>query len=196
MEMTGPFWGMHLLWWGFWIFALVSIFGFNVPERSRVNSHDPRLILRRRFAKGEITQDEYKKIDTQLATDYGALERITTSHKTLYSGVGHPIVDGISLSATWVIFYSLCAFAYWIAPDAVTAATSKLFHGMSFTQMVQSGTVFGLGDFLVVLTIGAVYLFIAGAIWSLIRSFSLHQIASKQLNKVTNPTARITPLGT
>ncbi len=25
MHASGPFWGMHLFWWAFWIFAMVGI---------------------------------------------------------------------------------------------------------------------------------------------------------------------------
>jgi putative membrane protein len=186
----GPFWGMHLFWWGFWILAMVSVFGFNVPERARVNSLDPHIILRRRFAKGDISEDEYKKITAQLRSDEESVQRDLTT-QTSHAGVaGHPITDGLSFSATWAILYSLCTALYWIAPGAMLTATSKLFHGMSFTQMVQAGTPFGFGDFVSVLTLGAVYTFSAGIIWSLIHSYALRQRAERRLKRIETRTVQ------
>src|SRR3990167_6446457 len=153
MQAYGPFWGMHLFWWAFWIFAMVGVFGYNVPERARVNSLDPLVILKRRLAKGEISEDEYKKITAQLRSDEELVRRDVTAQTTHLRVAGHPIVDGLSFSATWAISYSLCSVLYWIAPDAVMTAMSKLFHGMSFTQMAQTGTAFGFGDFVSVLTV-------------------------------------------
>lgn len=69
MNMTGPFWGMHLFWWAFWILAMILIFAYNVLERTRINSLDPQTILKRRLAKGEISENEYKKIRAQLRSD-------------------------------------------------------------------------------------------------------------------------------
>lgn len=184
----GPFWGMHLFWWAFWIFTMVSVFGFNVPERARVNSLDPHVILKRRLAKGDITEDEYKKITAQLRSDEEAIHRDATAQTAHAKVVGHPFVDGLSFSATWAISYSLCALLYWIAPAAMVTATSKLFHGMSFNQMVQSGTSFGFGDFISVLTLGAVYAFAAGIVWSFIHSYFLGQSAERRLKRIESRT--------
>lgn len=192
--IDGPFWGMHIFWWGFWILMMISVFGFNVPERARINSLDPHLILRRRLAKGDITEDEYKKITAQLRSDESSVEREFTTQTAHTRLVGHPITDGLSFSATWAIMYSLCAALYAIAPGAMLSATSKLFHGMSFTQMAQAGTAFSFGDFVSVLTIGAVYTFVAGVIWSLIHSYSLRQKAEWQLKKLESQTVQKTQL--
>lgn len=186
MYVTGPFWGMHLFWWAFWIFAMVSVFGFNVPERTRVNSLDPRSILKRRLAKGDISEDEYKRIEGQLRGDEESVQRDVTVQTTHAKVAGHPIVDGLSFSVTWVILYSLCSVLYWIAPEAVLSATSKLYHGMSFTQMVQTGTPFSFSDFLSVVTLGAVYAFTAGVIWSLTHSMFLRQTAERRLYRLGN----------
>ena len=184
MDTYTPFWGMHLLWWGFWIFAMVGIFGYNVPERVRVNSLDPHIILRRRLAKGEITEDQYNKIITQFRDDEELMRREVTSQSTHATVSGHPVVDGLSFSATWAVLYSLCALLYVIAPEAILTATSKLFHGMSFTQMAQTGSGFSFGDFLAVLTIGAVYTFVAGVSWSFVHSFFLRRKSKKTLGKL------------
>lgn len=193
----GLFWGMHLFWWAFWIFIMLSMFGFNVPERISVNSLDPNSILKRRFAKGEITEVEYNKITAQLRSDENEIYQNVTAQTTHLKVPGHPFVDGLSFSATWAIFYSLCAFIFWAAPAAMVTATSKLFHGMSFNQMAQSGTNFGFGDFISVLTLGAVYTFAVGILWSFIHSFFLGQIAERQLNRIKNRTiqkAQLNPL--
>ncbi len=184
----GPFWGMHIFWWGFWILMMVSVFGFNVPERTRINSLDPNLILRRRFAKGDISEDEFKKITGQLQGDEERVKRDLSAQTAHVAVHGHPITDGLSFSATWAIMYSLCAALYAIAPSAMLTATSKLFHGMSFTQMAQAGTAFSFGDFISVLTIGAVYTFAAGVIWSLIHSYSIRQKAQRNLKRIETDT--------
>lgn len=186
MYMTTPFWGMHLLWWAFWIIAMVSVFGFNVPERTRVNSLDPLMILKRRRAKGEISEDEYKSIQASFLLNEQAINNEITAQSAHSKAPGHPMVDGLSFSVTWAVSYSLCALIYWIAPDAITTATSKLFHGMSFTQMAQTGTAFGFGDFVTVLTIGAVYTFIAGIVWSLTHSFFLRRKVELRLPQFEN----------
>ena len=190
MATYTPFFGMHLLWWGFWIFAMVGIFGYNVPERTRINSLDPHIILRRRLAKGEITEDQYNKIITQFRRDEEFIRQTVTSQTVHASSAGHPIVDGLSFSATWGVSYSLCTLLYVIAPDAIVAATSKLFHGMSFTQMAQAGLGFSVGDFLAVLTIGAIYTFIAGISWSLIHSYFLRKKGETRLAKLEKRTAQ------
>ncbi len=193
----GPFWGMHFFWWAFWIFMMMSMFGFNIPERTRLYSLDPNSILKRRFAKGEITEVEYNKITAQLRNDENEIHRNITAQSAHLRVPGHPFVDGLSFSATWAVFYSLCALIFWAAPAAMVTATSKLFHGMSFNQMAQSGTNFGFGDFISVLTLGAVYTFAVGILWSFIHSFFLGQIAERQLNSIKNRTiqkAQLNPL--
>ena len=185
MDMySAPFGGMHLLWWGFWILAMIGIFGYNVPERARVNSLDPHIILKRRLAKGEITEDLYNKIIAQFRRDEELVQRGVYAKSSRAIFAGHPFMNGFSLSATWAISYSLCALLYVIAPVAVVTATSKLFHGMSFTQMAQTGTAFSSGDFFAVLTIGAVYTFVVGTCWSLIHSLFLRGQSEMVLAKL------------
>jgi len=56
------FWGMHLLWWLIWIILLVWIFvlPYRIPgEKTKKDS--PLDILRKRFASGEITKEEYQE---------------------------------------------------------------------------------------------------------------------------------------
>jgi putative membrane protein len=188
--VDGPFWGMHLFWWGFWIFAMISIFGFNVPDRTRIYSLDPHAILKRRLAKGEINEAQYKQISAQLKVDESSAVKELTAQTNHLKVVGHPIVDGLSFSTTWAVFYSICALLYVVAPSAVLIATSKLFHGMSFTQMAQAGTTFTLGDFFAVLTIGAGYAFVAGIVWSFTHSYFLGQSAGRKLKRTESRTVQ------
>lgn len=70
------FWGMNLLWWLFWVALLVVFFALATPvPRHRVRLYeDPLSILRRRYAAGEITTDEYEERRTRLLRDLSAPE--------------------------------------------------------------------------------------------------------------------------
>lgn len=55
------FWGMHVIWWAIWILFIIWVFVtpfFYGSVRSRDTSYD---ILRKRFASGEITKEEYQE---------------------------------------------------------------------------------------------------------------------------------------
>jgi putative membrane protein len=54
------FWGMHMLWWVFWIVILIWVFvtPYGIPGQ-RTKNDTPLDILKKRFAKGEITQEEF-----------------------------------------------------------------------------------------------------------------------------------------
>ncbi len=57
------FFGMHVIWWFFWIILWVGFFSFLTPVRRRHmrNFHQtPKDILQRRLASGEITEQEYE----------------------------------------------------------------------------------------------------------------------------------------
>jgi len=190
----GPFLGMHVLWWAFWILAIVMIFGFGVPERSRANGNSPLAILRRRLARGDITDSEFNRVREDLLKDEGIASSEYEASVTHASFEGHPMLDGLSLSATWVIFYSACAALYSVAPGAIMTATSKLFHGLSFAQMAAEGTGFGFADYLSVVTVGAVYTFFAGMVWSVIHGFFLRQRAERKLAKVEQENIQRTKL--
>tara|TARA_Y100001954_G_C15490876_1_gene444998 strand:- start:92 stop:301 length:210 start_codon:yes stop_codon:yes gene_type:complete len=58
----GFFWGMHLIWWAIWFVALVWI--FFAPSSSsyeETEGEDPLMLLKIRFAKGEISKEEYEQ---------------------------------------------------------------------------------------------------------------------------------------
>ncbi len=54
------YWGMNIVWWLIWLILLFWIFAtpYDIPgqRRKRVS---PRDILKKRFAEGEITTEEY-----------------------------------------------------------------------------------------------------------------------------------------
>lgn len=54
--------GMHLFWWVIWMFMLVWIFAmpYNIPGQ-RSKRETPLDILKRRFALGEISKEEYQE---------------------------------------------------------------------------------------------------------------------------------------
>ena len=54
------YWGMHLTWWFLWICLLIWIFAtpYDIPGQRKRND-SPLDILKKRFASGEITKEEY-----------------------------------------------------------------------------------------------------------------------------------------
>ena len=60
MFYTESYWGMNFVWWFIWLVFIFWIFAipYDIPgqRRQKDSSFD---ILRRRFAAGEITLDEY-----------------------------------------------------------------------------------------------------------------------------------------
>jgi putative membrane protein len=54
------FWGMHLVWWFFWVLMLFWIFAtpYDIPGQRR-RSSSPLDILKSRLASGDISKEEY-----------------------------------------------------------------------------------------------------------------------------------------
>jgi putative membrane protein len=54
------FWGMHLIWWFLWMILIIWIFAlpYNIPGQ-RVKKDTPLDILKKRFASGQINDEEY-----------------------------------------------------------------------------------------------------------------------------------------
>ncbi len=64
-----PFYGMHVLWWVFWGMIWISLFSFWTPvPRRRLQDlkEKPQDILKRRLAKGEITEQQYVSLKAHL----------------------------------------------------------------------------------------------------------------------------------
>lgn len=56
------FGGMHFFWWIFWIIVLIWVFAspYNFL-RQRTKNETSLDILKKRFAKGEITKEEFEE---------------------------------------------------------------------------------------------------------------------------------------
>ncbi len=56
------FWGMNFIWWFVWMGLLFWIFftPYNIPGQKN-KKDSPYYILRKRFASGEITKEEYQE---------------------------------------------------------------------------------------------------------------------------------------
>jgi putative membrane protein len=61
---------MHLIWWAIWFVLLGWI--FFAPSNSsyqEIEEDDPLMVLKRRFAMGEITKEEYEEFKKILNAD-------------------------------------------------------------------------------------------------------------------------------
>lgn len=53
-------WGIHMIWWIFWFIIIFGSWGFFRAVRKKGGQRDnPLDILKRRFANGEISKEEY-----------------------------------------------------------------------------------------------------------------------------------------
>ena len=61
MFYTNNFWGMDIIWWFIWMVMIFWIFAtpYDIPGHRR-RKDAPIDILKKRFASGEITNDEYQ----------------------------------------------------------------------------------------------------------------------------------------
>jgi len=64
-------WGMSFLWWLFWLALIAVFFAVATPvRRSQARLYDdPLSILRRRYAAGLITTEEYEDRKARLEKD-------------------------------------------------------------------------------------------------------------------------------
>ncbi|EAR16185.1 SHOCT domain-containing protein [Robiginitalea biformata] len=61
---------MHFIWWIIWLILLIWIFfvPYDIPYRKNENEN-PNDILKKRFAKGEISKEEYEESKKVLESD-------------------------------------------------------------------------------------------------------------------------------
>lgn len=68
--MTGWTMGTEAwIWMGAWALVMILVVWLLVREPHRETHDDPDAILRARFARGEITEDEYRRATDALDTD-------------------------------------------------------------------------------------------------------------------------------
>jgi putative membrane protein len=74
MHYNNSYWGMNMIWWVLWIILIFWIFAtpYNIPGQ-RMKNDSPLDILRKRFASGEITNEEYQDRKKILEHDISAL---------------------------------------------------------------------------------------------------------------------------
>lgn len=66
----GVFWGMHLIWWAIWFVILGWI--FFAPSSSsyqEIEGDDPLTMLKIRFAKGEISKEDFEQSKKLMNSD-------------------------------------------------------------------------------------------------------------------------------
>lgn len=62
-----------MLWWVFWVILMFALFGWFEPvPKKRVRRDAPLEILKRRFASGEINEEEYQAKKRVLEEDAAA----------------------------------------------------------------------------------------------------------------------------
>jgi putative membrane protein len=64
-------WGMHWFWWVFWVLLWMIFFSFLMPIRRSTyrELQSPLQLLKRRYAAGEITSEEYEERRAKLLRD-------------------------------------------------------------------------------------------------------------------------------
>lgn len=68
------FWGMHFLWWLFWIAVVGALVGLLLPaSRNRSRRETPLELLQRRYAAGEISSEDYEERKAKLERDNSAI---------------------------------------------------------------------------------------------------------------------------
>ena len=59
--------GMHIIWWVIWMILIIWIFAtpWNIPGQ-RLKKETPLDLLKKRYANGEISKEEYNSIRENL----------------------------------------------------------------------------------------------------------------------------------
>ena len=77
------FWGMHFFWWIFWVALIAVVFSMFQPvPRTKNKAHSsPLEILQRRYASGELSDEEYEKKKSRLERDIKGTSSFTAPTK-------------------------------------------------------------------------------------------------------------------
>ena len=67
------FWGMNVIWWIIWILFIIWLFA--TPWGYRRNTDSSYEILRRRYAAGEITKEEYLEAKSVLEEKFDKIRK-------------------------------------------------------------------------------------------------------------------------
>jgi putative membrane protein len=76
------FWGMHMFWWIFWLTLIIGGTSLFQPvRRSRNGDHRESAldILQKRYARGDVSHEEYEKRKSHLERDGAKPDFIRTS---------------------------------------------------------------------------------------------------------------------
>jgi putative membrane protein len=70
MMYNNGFWGMDIIWWVIWMVMIFWIFAtpYDIPGQRR-RKDSPLDILQKRFASGQITNEEYQESKKILTAD-------------------------------------------------------------------------------------------------------------------------------
>ncbi len=63
----GHYWGMHIIWWVIWVIFIIWIFAtpWDIPGQ-KTKKETPLDLLKKRYAKGEISKEEYNSMREDL----------------------------------------------------------------------------------------------------------------------------------
>lgn len=62
--------GMHFFWWFFWLILILWVFRASRKNKNQqLKEDEPLEILRRRFARGDITKEEFEEMKKTLDKD-------------------------------------------------------------------------------------------------------------------------------
>lgn len=57
----GNFYGMHFIWWIFWVAIVIWFIVASTRKKGGEKKETPLDILQKRYAKGEISREEYQE---------------------------------------------------------------------------------------------------------------------------------------
>jgi putative membrane protein len=71
---SGWIWGMHVVWWLFWVMVAIGVWWAITREKVASNLAHPETpldVLRRRYAKGPLTTEEFEERRKVLVNEEG-----------------------------------------------------------------------------------------------------------------------------